>query len=161
LGNYAEAARILEQAIAAAPLDPVNHGRLAAVLHHLNRDEEAVQRLEHALRLEPAYDYAWDALRTWSPGAGQENRAVILAHQLTDLRPGEARSWLVLAKVLAGAPINERLAALDRALVLDQRLVDAHDLRATLLAEARRYDEATVACSPPIYGDAIPTYLRG
>ena len=161
MGNYAEAARILEQAIAAAPLDPVNHGSLANVLHHLNRKDEALQRLEHALKLEPGYDWAWDVLRAWSPGAGMENRAVVLARELADLRPDEARSWLVLAKVLNGAPVAERLEALDRALSLNPRFIDAHDARAMLFADAQRYDEAAAACSPAIYGESVPTPLRG
>ncbi|MDR3401900.1 MAG: tetratricopeptide repeat protein [Chthoniobacter sp.] len=161
MGNYAEAARILEQAIAASPLDPYNHGTLANVLHHLDRKDEAIQRLEHALKLEPGYDFAWDALRAWSPGTGKENRAAVLARELADLRPGEARSWFVLAKVLIGAPIEERLEALDRALALSPRLIDAHDLRAFLLAGEQRYDEAITACSPAIFGEAIPTSLRG
>lgn len=161
MGNYAEAARILEQAIAAAPLDPANYGTLANVLHHLGRKDEAIQRLEHALKLEPGYDWAWDALRTWSPGKGGDNRAVILARELTQLRPGEARSWFVLAKVLSGAPLEERLETIDHALALNPRLTDAYDVKAIFLTDTKRYDEALAVCAPPIYGPAIPTTLRG
>lgn len=162
MGNYAEAARILEQAIAAAPLDPFNHGSLANVLHHLGRKDEAIQRLEHALKLDPGYEYAWEALQAWSRGKkGEANRAAVLARELTQLRAGEARSWLILGKVLTDAPLTERLAALDRALALDPRLSDAHDLRVILLADARRYEEAIAACSPAVFGEAVPTPLRG
>jgi len=162
MGNYAEAARILEQAIAATPLDATNHGALANVLQHLGRKEEAIQRLEHALKLEPNYNFAWDALESWSRGkAASGNRAAVLARELTTLRPGEASSWLVLARVSVGAPLEERLDALERALALDPRLADAHDLRVTLLAGARRFDEAIAACSPAVFGAAIPTPLRG
>jgi predicted Zn-dependent protease len=161
MGDYTEAARVIEQAIAAAPLHPYNYGCLADVLHHLGRDAEAAARLEHALKLEPGYDWAWDALRAWSPARGAQNRATLLARELTTLRPGEARSWYVLAQSLADAPIAERLEALDRATTLGPRFTDAHDLRAVVLTEAQRYDEAIAACAPPAYGQEVPVYLRG
>ena len=161
MGDYAEAARVLERAIAAAPLDPYNHGCLADVLHHLGRNADAAARLEHALKLEPGYDWAWDALRAWSPEQGAQNRATLLARELTTLRPGEARSWYILAQSLPATPTAERLAALDRATTLNPRFTDAHDLRATTLVAEQCFEEAVAACAPAAYGEELPVFLRG
>jgi len=161
MGQYQEAVEVLERAIAAAPLDPYNHGCLADAFRHLQRHDEAVAKLEHALKLEPGYDWAWDALRSWSPEQGEKNRAVRLARELTQLRAGEARSWYFLAQSLSGAPLREKLDALNRAITLHPRFLDAHDFRAQLLAEARRFDEAFTACAPAAFGDTPPILLRG
>ena len=161
MGQYAEARKVLEQAIAAAPLDAYNHGCLADVLWHLGLKVECVAAVEQALRLEPGYEWAWDALRGWSPPELVENRAVTLARELTQSRAGEARSWFVLAQSLGTEALDERLAALDRCTALNPLYNDAHDTRAWLLAHAGRFDEAAAACAPAAFGDAIPCNLQG
>lgn len=161
MGQYEEARRVLEQAIAAAPLDAYNHGCLADVLWHLGLKAECVAVVEQALRLEPGYEWAWEALRGWSPPELAENRAVTLARELTQTRAGEARSWFVLAQSLGADALDERLAALDRCTELNPLYSDAHDLRASLLAHFGRFDEAAAACAPAAYGEAIPFNLQG
>ena len=72
-----------------------------------------------------------------------------MARDLTVRRAGEARSWLLLARLLSDSrSLDERLAALARAVDLEPRLVEAHDLRAELLAADGRWDEALGACAP-------------
>src|SRR5439155_13352808 len=84
-----------------------------------------------------------------------------MARNLTERRPGEARSWLLLAESLNRAEdLPEQLAALDRAIELNPRGPEAHDLRATLLAQARRFDEALVACRPAGWEGEPPTELQ-
>ena len=161
MGEYLEARAILEQAIAAAPLDAYNHGCLADVLQHLRKTPEAIAALEHALRLEPGYDWAWDALRSWSPPDEAENRAVALARELTQTRAGEARSWFILAQSLDASALDERLAALDRCTALNPRFHDAHDTRAWLLSQAGRFDEALAACKPAALDGEVPVNLDG
>jgi tetratricopeptide (TPR) repeat protein len=161
MGRYENAEKVLEQAIAAAPLDPYNYGCLADVLHHLGRSDEAMDRLEHCLKLDPGYEWAWEMLHARSPEQGEKNRALVLARDLTVLRGGEARSWLILARSLPKEAVAERLDALDRATALQPRFAEAHDCRAVLLAEAGRYEEAMAACAPAAYGDHPPTLLQG
>ncbi|TAJ17750.1 MAG: tetratricopeptide repeat protein [Planctomycetota bacterium] len=161
MGEYAESRKVLEHAIAAAPLDASNHGHLAAVLRHLGCMTEAIAAVEHALRLEPGYEWAWESLRAWSPPDAAENRAVGLARELARTRAGEARSWYVLAQSLAIDALDERLAALDRCTALNPRFDAAHELRASLLADAGRFDEAAAACAPACYGDDVPSNLQG
>jgi tetratricopeptide (TPR) repeat protein len=56
--------------------------------------------------------------------------------------------------------LQERLQALDRATELNPHLVYAHLLRAKLLAEAERFDEARAACHPEIFGGDLPLSMR-
>lgn len=161
-GNYAESCAVLERAVAHTPLDPANHGCLADALWHLNRKDEAVERLLQALRLEPGYEWAWETLREWSEKLKRPELPLNLARELTEQRGGEARSWLKLARVLSGPDaLAERLAAIDRAIALDPRQFEPYDLKAEVLAEAGRFEDASAACDAEVWGDRPPVSLRG
>ncbi len=161
-GDYAGSRALLERAIAYAPLDPFNHTCLADALWHLDQGEEAVDRLLHAMRLEPDQDWAWDTLRRWSIELDRRDVPLSLARELTEQRAGEASNWVRLARLLSGEEyLEERLAALDRAIALDPADIEPYDLRAHLLAEAGRYDEAEASCRPSAWGDSPPTPLLG
>ncbi len=161
-GDHAGSRVVLERAVAHAPLDSYNHACLADAMWHLGEREPALERLLHALRLNPEYDWAWDTLRQWSSGLDRPQLPLELARELTEVRGGEARNWLLLARFLEGPDqLEERLAALDRAIALDPADFSAHDLRAQVLAEAGRWDEAEAACRPPVWGDCPPTPLLG
>jgi tetratricopeptide (TPR) repeat protein len=161
-GQPAQARQVLEQAVAYAPLDCVNHGHLADLLWRQGDRPAALERIRHALRLEPGYEWAWEMLRTWSRQLGQPETAVEFARDLTRRRGGEARSWMMLADVLTRPEqLEKRLAVLDRALERNPRLADAYNLKAEALAEAGRFDAALAACRPTAWGETVPLYLRG
>jgi tetratricopeptide (TPR) repeat protein len=161
-GDYSASRTVLERAAAHAPLDGYNHGCLADALWHLGERELALERLEQALRLEPEFEWGWDTLRTWAGELDRPQVTIELALALTDRRGGEAATWLRVATVLRGPDhLEEQLAALDRALGLDPRLLAAHDLKAALLAESGRFDEALAACHAPVWGDQPPFTLSG
>jgi len=147
--ELAQARAVLEQAIAANPLDVQNHGCLAQVLWKLGERDAAISRVQHALGLQPGYDWAWDALRNWGDEAGRPSLAAEMARQLTRSRAGEARSWLILANSLSPqTAADELFAALDRALALDPRCEEAYDVRARALTQLNRFDEALAQCTP-------------
>jgi tetratricopeptide (TPR) repeat protein len=161
-GDFAASRAVLERAVAHGPREACNHGCLADALWHLDEREPAFERLRHALRLDPEYDWAWETLRAWSGELGRPGAPADLARELASARGGEAGVWLRLARELDGPDdLDERLAALDRAIALDPRLTQAHDLKAELLAEAGRFDEASAACRPPAWGDRPPCPLLG
>lgn len=156
-GQTATARAILEHAVAHSPLDPGNHAGLADTLWDLGQQEAALAHLERAVELEPGFDWAWNALAERSGG---QPRAEAAARRLTTRRRGEARSWLILARVLDGAEaLPERLAALDQALVLNPRCLEAYTFKAELLTEAGRFEEALAACRPALW-ETPPTELR-
>ncbi len=175
-GRWTEATLVLEQAIAAAPLDVANRGALAETLwlseessktqdsrskEGSNLKSQAVEIITDALRREPGYEWGWQALERYATALGEPERLEGAVRLLTTTRPGEARSWLRLAQTLpgeTGPALAERLAALDRVLALNPRNEDAHDLRAVLLATAGRYDDALAACQPP--AEAYPGGTR-
>jgi cellulose synthase operon protein C len=155
--QYDEAERVMEATAAAAPLDAVNRGYLAEFKWRRRRDAKSLVLLEEAIRLDPGYGWAWDALKDWS---ANPERAVELARELTTTRGGEAASWLKLATMLPDSALEERLSLLNRATALDPLFTDAHDTRIWILAGAGRYDDAAAACTPAAYGGSVPRGLR-
>ena len=160
-GEFAAARRVLEGAVAADPLEPVNHGCLAEVLWLMGERDAAIATAEHAVRIDPGYDWGWEVLPGWSREMGIPNRAEACARELIDSRPGEARSWYRLAQSLPAASRDERIAALERASSLNPRFFGAIETRAVLLAEAGRFDEATAACTSAPAGETPPVALQG
>ncbi|MBS1791823.1 MAG: tetratricopeptide repeat protein [Acidobacteria bacterium] len=158
-GKFEDARRLLEQAIAYTPLDHSNYGYLADVLWQLGQRDQALEQISRSVTLEPGYDWGWRALREWSQLAGKPELALECARALTKKRPGQARSWLVLGQT-EGQGIEEQLQSLERALKLNPRLVEAHSLRARLLTQLQRYDEARAACRPDVFGEDQPPELR-
>jgi tetratricopeptide (TPR) repeat protein len=162
LGRIDEAHAVLERAVQLAPLSAANHSALSDVLWKMGRRGEAMSRLEHSLLLEPLNDSGWDRLYDRVRAQREPQRAIDLARRLTTARPTEARLWVVQARALALDPegVDEALTALDRALALDPRLIDAHERKAELLCRARRLDEARAACAAAIWDGKPPLPLR-
>jgi tetratricopeptide (TPR) repeat protein len=160
-GDFAKALAVLENACAHAPLDAWLQGSAAETLWKLGRKPEAVARVQHALRLHPGYETGWRALRNWTRELGTPEVVTAMARELTERRGGEVRSWLVLAQCLF-RPDNgdEAFAALERALQLAPRSVEAHDLRAEMLCLRGRHEEALAACAPEAFGGAVPLDLQ-
>ena len=158
-GRFDEARKLLEQAIAYTPLDHTNYGYLADVLWQMGERDLSLERISRAVAMEPGYDWGWRAIREWSQLAGKPELALECARALAEKRPGQARSWLVLAQT-EGQGIDERLQSLERAIQLNPRLLEAHSLRARLLTQLQRYDEARNACHPEVFGDNPPSELR-
>ncbi len=156
-GRFEEAVEVLRRALALDPADARATGRLAEALRAAGQVGPARVALERAVRLAPAYHWAWQTLREL---AGEE-AALALARRIAEERPHEQAALLALARALPPTALEEALAVLDRALGLDPRSVDAHDLRATLLSDAGRTQQALEACAPTVFGEAPPCELRG
>lgn len=154
--------RVLQRAIAADPTDATNHGWFADILWRQQKPTEAIAALEQALALFPGYIWAWSRLTDWCRLTGEPDRAVRLAVKFTETRPGETASWLQLVRLRLGDPdIGENLAALERATQLDPLDTEPWDMRAELLAERFRFEEALACCRPAALGDPPPYILQG
>jgi len=161
-GRRDEALELLQRAVAWAPLDAVNRGCLADALWRKDEREAALGQVQNALVLDPGYEWAWNALRDWTRTLRRPELAAQFARQLTDRRGDDARSWLMLARMLGEqADPNEQLAALDRAITVNPRCIEAYDLKALCLARAQRYDEARQACQATVWDGEVPLLLRG
>lgn len=160
-GQYDRSRELLERIVARNPLDAVSQLRLAEAQWRAGAREAALEQAAAAVQREPGYDYAWDCLNRWADELKCPERALQAARELTERRGGEARSWLMLAKLLdAQTEIDERLAALQRAITSSPRCLDAYDLQAVTLAGAERWDEALAACHPAAWNQHPPSLLR-
>lgn len=161
-GEFAQAKDLLERAAIRLPLDVNNQIMLAEMLWRRDRREDALEAIRRVVELDPRYERAWADLGRWAAELGRQALAIDVARSITECRGGEAQSWIYLAEALNSADqLDERLAALDRAAILRPRGINIYDLRATLLAEAGRWNEASEACRPPVWGDHSPVQLRG
>jgi tetratricopeptide (TPR) repeat protein len=159
-GRLDEAKTLLERAVARAPLIASNHAALARTLWQRGEREEAIERVRQALLLDPGVEWAWNMLHDWAAKLNRPQLAVDFARDLTARRPGEARSWLMMARALGTAESrDECLAALDRAIALNPRCAEAYDRKAEVLAQAHRYEEAYAACQPALWPEP-PLLLR-
>jgi tetratricopeptide (TPR) repeat protein len=161
-GDAAGAGDLLAEGIARSPLDATIHGALAGLLWRTGRRPEALARIGRALELAPGWEWAWERHAEWSAEAGAAHDTAGLARELARRRPGALESWMTLGRLLTdAAQRGERLQALDRAIALSPRLLEAHDLKATALAEGGDLDAARAACRPEAWGEAPPVALRG
>lgn len=160
-GDAVRARKILERACAYSPLDGINAGCLADLMWKAGEKTAAIEKLKHAIRLNPDYEWGWNTLRLWGAQENQPRLAEEMARDLTLRRAGETRSWLLLAKALTDRPeaAGERLEAFDKAVSLDPHCVDAWDQKAELLAVMGRYEDALKCCAPPGLPD-VPAELQ-
>src|SRR5579883_724303 len=157
-----EAIAVLERTTVRNPLDALAHGFLAERLWDMGRSREALDHAKTAVRLEPGYDWAWHAVQMWSDRLDSPDEPAELTRELTRDRSGDPRVWLRLARMLHHPRHNEEvLAALDKALALEPKNVEAHDLKAERLAEMGRFDAALEAALPPQFEDDRPIILQG
>ena len=157
-----KAEKILRRALSQSPREAETLGCLAELLWSVDRRDEAIDAVRRAVDIEPGYQWCWDAMRCWGPIVDQPNLAIDAAKELAQRRPTEPRSWLILAEAFqAPQHRNECLQALDKALELSPRNLDAYSMKAWALAAAHRFDEAIEVCRPAVFGDDTPLQLRG
>ncbi|MDY3558737.1 hypothetical protein R5W23_005894 [Gemmata sp. JC673] len=157
-----EAIAVLERATVRNPTDALAHGFLAERLWDEGRSREALDRAKTAVRLEPGYDWAWHAVQLWADRMELPDEPAELTRELTRDRAGDPRVWLRLARMLHHPRFHDEvLATLDRAIALEPKNVEAHDLKAERLAEMGRFDAALEAARPPQFADEVPMILQG
>lgn len=160
-GEPDRARECYDEACAREPLDAGAHGQAAILLWNRGDRETAIARIRHSISLQPDYLRGWQQLAAWSKSAGQPGVAEELAQAMIENRPGDVRSLLVLARLLAGAGRSaEALAIADRTVRDFPRNIVAHELRAEFLFDLKRQDEAVAACEPEVWGSRVPASLR-
>ncbi|HEX9961976.1 MAG TPA: tetratricopeptide repeat protein, partial [Pyrinomonadaceae bacterium] len=148
-GFHAEAKKVLQDALLRLPLEHVLYGYLADVHWRLDEREEALAAARKAVSIEPEYEWAWRAIKMWSEKLNQPNLAAELARDLTAKKPKDVSAWLTYAGILDtnGASFSQKqLDAVEEALKLEPRNVSALAMKASVLADACRFDEAIAVC---------------
>jgi len=161
-GEFADARKVLERAVAHNPLDAHNHVMLAELLYRQGEREPALEQVCRAIELAPGHQRAWNDLKSWAVELGRPTLPLETSENLTQHRGGRALSWFLLANALEKPEqLDRRLASLERAVELDPRYLDAYVLRTIALAEARRWEEARQACFNTPWADNPPLELKG
>jgi tetratricopeptide (TPR) repeat protein len=161
-GDEAAARALLDRTLARAPLDGALLRKRAELGWKAGEREEALAALRKALLVNADDSDAWRLLHELGVEIGRPDEALRFARERAAARPWDAAIRLTLARILAaGSAFDEALTAIDAALARAPRLLDAHDLRAQILSDLGRHEEARAACAPAAFGDAVPVELRG
>lgn len=161
-GNLKEALVALDEAVRREPLDPHLRMNRASVLWDLGRHDEAFGELHLALGRQPDLLAAWHLLCAWCDDAGRGAHPKQLVRSFLDVRPRDARMWWIMAQRCAvTGDADEAFTALDRALEIDPRFIEASDLKARLLVDEGRWAEARAHCEAPIWAGRPPLELKG
>ncbi len=161
-GRPAEAARVLEQALAYEPDNVTLLNNLAIAYPRQGRLDEAHQTLQHALRVDDQKFSTYLNLSAWALRSRQPEQALAYADAAV-ARAGEMyQTHLNRARVLVALGRDEEaLASLEAAVRLNSRSPEPFAMLADQLVRLGRFDEAQ-----PLYEDALsvapdffPAYL--
>jgi tetratricopeptide (TPR) repeat protein len=154
-----EAARtMLAHAVRRQPTHAVLRGWLALSTWESGDREGAVAALERALALDHQYGWALERLTAWCRELGRAGDALTIVERIAAEHSQDAGAWVLVARARRG--VDGKLEALARALAIAPRFAAAHELRAQVLADAGRIDEAIEAARAPILAGRIPRSLR-
>lgn len=154
-GQLAAACELIRARIARNPRNATNHGYLGDLLHRCRDTDGAARSFMDSLKCNPSYHYGWDRLAELAP-----ERALALAEEHVHDSPGSARAWLRLARGRRAKSLAKALDACDRCLTLQPGLIEAQELRMSLLAETGLVEQALALASPEQWNGRIPIALR-
>jgi tetratricopeptide (TPR) repeat protein len=160
--NEPERARsLLEEALLQQPRLGFARVLLAKVLWRQEKRDHALEHIKQAIRFTPENEQAWAILSAWARVLELPNLVLDTAKGLTEKRRDDPAVWLRLARLhLAANDTDSALVAVEKALVMHPRSLEAHDLRISLLTRAERLDEALAACRSDCWGAAPPPLLQ-
>lgn len=160
-GRFAESRDVLLEGLTRLPFDSFLLGYLADAYWNLGEKEKAIETAKKAVILEPEYGWAWSAIKRWAVEIGQSDLPVNLARELTEKKPKELRAWTNLAEMLDdGIYSAERASVIEKALGLDPFNPHALAMKANLLTDGRRYDEAIEVTHTKLPDGHRPEQLR-
>lgn len=162
-GRSGEAVETARRSLARLPLDTTLQRCLGVLLWKVGEREEAWALVQKIVDTDPGQDWGWECLKTWAGPLQKSADLIAFGRAVTAQRPNEARSWIILARLLPLEKITEILKALNRAITLNPKLIDAYDYRAEILARLGRLDEAerSLRQEPFSRPELTPYNLRG
>ncbi len=142
-GDLAEARRLYEEVLAAAPSDSRALFRSGLLDLQESRPASALARIEHALALEPDDPRYRMGFGRSLQALGRFTEAVAAYRMVLATAPDDADARFALATALHSAGLGaEAVAAYRAALAMDPRNADAGNNLGVLLCEGRYYAEA-------------------
>jgi tetratricopeptide (TPR) repeat protein len=153
-GELEAAQALLRARIARNPRNAANLGLLAQLLRRQQQAASAVEALVRALELQADYPWAWSQLEALDRG-----RCVTLALELAQRHPGSADAWYRLALVSTDEHRERALFACERCLQLAPEHLDALELKAYLLTQLGRVEEALALCGEHRWNGGVPPRL--
>ncbi|MFO0943068.1 MAG: tetratricopeptide repeat protein [Pirellulales bacterium] len=159
--QYDKAEEAIRGVLAVDPRDPVALASLADCFYQSGKKNEALEPISRACVQAPGYSWAWQMLVDWSRELDNAVTAKETAKKVIEARPHDSRGYLHYAEACNEIEeIPEGLQMLDRALLLEPRDVDSHNLRAFFFGRLHQWDEALEACQPPVFGGQLPVTLQ-
>ena len=160
-GRFDDARDLLTDALTRMPFDNFLLGFLADTYWSLGERENAIETARRAVALDPDYQWAWAAIKRWAGEIGDRDLPADLAREMTEKKPKDVKAWINLAEMLdTGAFSQDRLAAIENALKIDPFSAQALAVKANILLEAHRFDEAIEVAKTKMPDGHRPEQLR-
>lgn len=99
-GLHTEALRVMQQALAQRPRDPVYHNTMGTLLGDAGEYELAIVSLQRACELQPAIPFAWYNLGLMLTRCVRNNEAIVALQQAVSLDPDQMDARALLADML-------------------------------------------------------------
>ncbi len=160
-GDLVAARKEIENVIRSEPRDVANLAFLASIMWDQDEKEDALQLVAKAVRMQPGFEHGWLMLRAWCEMLGKSDYDVEIATELTEKRPQEARSWMMLALAYDQPhQVQNAIDALDKAIAINPLNSECYSDKAVRLCQLGKYDEAIACTSPPAFGANQPIDLK-
>lgn len=134
-------------------------------LARLDRDREALNYYEQALKIRPNYDRAWQGKGDTLAKLKRDREAIAAYEQAIQLKPNSWQAWLGRAKVLTTLGRNEEaIAAFYQTLKIDNDAWEAWQGLANLQIKLKQYSEAISSYERMLdykRNDALAWYQKG
>ena len=160
-GRFDDARDLLVDALTRMPFDNYLLGFLADTYWSLGERDLAIETAGRAVALDPDYEWAWSAIKRWAQETGDRDLPVKLAREMAEKKPKDVKAWINLAEMLStGAFSQERLDAIETALKIDPFSAQALAVKANVLLDAHRFDDAIEVARTKMPDGHRPEQLR-
>ncbi|MEQ1824426.1 MAG: tetratricopeptide repeat protein [Pirellula sp.] len=153
--QFKDADTVLKRGLESNPRDAELLAFRADNLWDLAEHDQAIDTISKAIEIVPHYDWAWDKLSVWSKEARQKDACQVLAHRLIEARPKNVRGYLRLADAhRENFELQRAMQAIERALEIDPRKIDAHRAKTWILSTSGQFQGAIAATSPEVFRES-------